>query len=75
MKTLSAILISFMLFAAVPALAMNTRYGPDIQGVCTRNLTYSGDAAGFVTIRTASEDEPGASASFALMVGAHGHVS
>ncbi len=37
---------------------------PDIQGVCTENLTVGGEAAGFVHIRTASEDEPGANARF-----------
>ena len=46
------------------SLAMSARYIPDVQGVCTHNLTAKGHAAGFVTIRTASEENPGASARF-----------
>ena len=44
--------------------AMVAKSLPDIQGICTENLTVDGYAAGEVTIRTAIEDDPGASASF-----------
>ncbi len=64
MKQRFVVVIALLLFAAAPAFPMAARFGPDIQGVCTKNLTVNGDAAGSVTIRTASEDEPGASASF-----------
>ena len=46
------------------AYAMAAKSLPDIQGICTENLTVDGYAAGKVTIRTAIEADPGASASF-----------
>ena len=54
-----------MIIALLPilgqSLAKPAWHFPDIQGVCTHNLTARGHAVGSVTIRTASEDHPGAS--------------
>ncbi len=64
MKKFYAILTALLMFAAMPTSAISARFWPDLEGVCTRNLTVDGYAAGSVNIRTASEENPGASASF-----------
>lgn len=56
--------VTVLLSLASWSQAMASISLPDIQGVCEENLTTGGEAAGWVDIRTASEDEPGADARF-----------
>ncbi len=58
------IVVTVLLSLACLSQTMASISLPDVRGLCRENLTTGGEAAGWVTIRTSSEDEPGAKAKF-----------